>query len=148
LDSLLREIRLGTLSFDDAAARFSDDADSKNNGGIMVNPASGSTFFEISQMDQSLFFVVDKLKEGEISEPVLVRSGEKKEAYRIVMLRSRTKPHVANLDDDYQKIMSAAENEKREKRVQDWISRKRKSFYVRIDPMFQDCDFVNDWKTQ
>ena len=148
LDSLLREIRLGSISFDDAAARFSDDPDSKNNGGIMVNPASGSTFFEISQMDQSLFFVVDKLREGEISEPVLVRAGEKKEAYRIVMLRSRTKPHVANLDDDYQKIMSAAENEKREKRVQDWISRKRKSFYVRIDPMFHDCDFVNDWKTQ
>jgi peptidyl-prolyl cis-trans isomerase SurA len=99
-------------------------------------------------MDQSLFFVVDKLKEGEISDPVLVRAGEKKEAYRIVMLRSRTKPHVANLDDDYQKIMAAAENEKREKRVQDWIERKRKSFYVRIDPMFNACDFANDWKTQ
>jgi peptidyl-prolyl cis-trans isomerase SurA len=148
LDSILREIRLGKISFDEAAIKFSDDADSKNNGGVMVNPASGSTYFEVSEMDQNLFFVVDKLKEGEISEPVLVRAGEKKEAYRIVMLRSRTKPHVANLDDDYQKIMAAAENEKREKRVQDWISRKRKSFYVRIDPMFESCDFVDDWKTQ
>ena len=148
LDSVLREVRLGTISFEEAANKFSDDAESKNNGGVMVNTASGSTFFEISQMDQSLFFVVDKLKEGEISDPVLVRAGEKKEAYRIVMLRSRTKPHVANLDDDYQKIMAAAENEKREKRVQDWIARKRKSFYVRIDPMFNECDFANDWKTQ
>lgn len=148
LDSISKAIRLGQISFEEAALKFSDDADSKNNGGLMVNPASGSTLFEISQMDQSLFFVVDKLKEGEISDPVLVRSGEKKEAYRIVMLRSRSQPHVANLTDDYQRIMAAAENEKREKRVQEWISRKRKSFYVRIDPQYSNCNFTNDWTTQ
>jgi peptidyl-prolyl cis-trans isomerase SurA len=148
LDSLLQAIRLGSISFEEAAGLFSDDADSKNNGGLMVNAATGSTFFEISQLDQSLFFVVDKLKIGEISEPVMVRSGEKKEAYRIVMLKSRTEPHVANLQDDYQRIQSAAENEKREKMVRDWITRKRKSFFVKIDGEFQNCNFINDWTTQ
>jgi peptidyl-prolyl cis-trans isomerase SurA len=145
---LLQAIRLGSISFEEAAGLFSDDADSKNNGGLMVNAATGSTFFEISQLDQSLFFVVDKLKIGEISEPVMVRSGEKKEAYRIVMLKSRTEPHVANLQDDYQRIQSAAENEKREKMVRDWITRKRKSFFVKIDGEFQNCNFINDWTTQ
>ena len=148
LDSLSQQIRLGTISFEDAAQRFSDDAESKNNGGIMVNSATGSTFFEISQLDQSLFFVVDKLKLGEISEPIVVRSGEKKEAYRIVMLRSRTEPHVANLEDDYQRILTAAENEKREEKVRDWIARKRKSFFVKINPDYSWCTFINDWKTQ
>jgi peptidyl-prolyl cis-trans isomerase SurA len=147
LDSLSQQIRLGTISFEDAAQRFSDDAESKNNGGIMVNSATGSTFFEISQLDQSLFFVVDKLKLGEISEPIVVRSGEKKEAYRIVMLRSRTEPHVANLEDDYQRILTAAENEKREEKVRDWIARKRKSFFVKINPDYSWCTFINDWKT-
>jgi peptidyl-prolyl cis-trans isomerase SurA len=147
LDSLSQQIRLGTISFEDAAQRFSDNAESKNNGGIMVNSATGSTFFEISQLDQSLFFVVDKLKLGEISEPIVVRSGEKKEAYRIVMLRSRTEPHVANLEDDYQRILTAAENEKREEKVRDWIARKRKSFFVKINPDYSWCTFINDWKT-
>lgn len=148
LDSISQQIRLGKISFEDAAQTFSDDAESKNNGGLMVNSATGSTFFEISQLDQSLFFVVDKLKLGEISEPVVVRSGEKKEAYRIVMLRSRTEPHVANLEDDYQRILTAAENEKREQKVRDWIARKRKSFFVKINPDYSWCTFINDWKTQ
>lgn len=147
LDSISQQIRLGTISFDEAAQRFSDDAESKNNGGIMVNSATGSTFFEISQLDQGLFFVIDKLKLGEISEPVVVRSGEKKEAYRIVMLRSRTEPHVANLEDDYQRILTAAENEKREEKVRAWIVRKRKSFFVKINPDYSWCTFINDWKT-
>lgn len=111
----------------------------------MVNAATGSTYFEISQLDQSLFFIVDKLKIGEISDPVVVRAGEKKEAYRIVMLKSRTEPHVANLQDDYQRIQSAAENEKREKMVREWITRKRKSFFVKIDVEFEKCNFINDW---
>jgi peptidyl-prolyl cis-trans isomerase SurA len=148
LDSISQQIRLGKISFEDAAQTFSDDAESKNNGGLMVNSATGSTFFEISQLDQSLFFVVDKLKLGEISEPVVVRSGEKKEAYRIVMMRSRTEPHVANLEDDYQRILTAAENEKREQKVRDWIARKRKSFFVKINPDYSWCTFINDWKTQ
>jgi peptidyl-prolyl cis-trans isomerase SurA len=148
LDSILQQIRLGSISFEDAAQRFSDDVDSKNNAGLMVNSATGSTLFEISQLDQSLFFVVDKLKVGEISEPVVVRSGEKKEAYRIAMLRSRTEPHVANLEEDYQRILSAAENEKREKKVREWIARKRKSFFVKINPDYTWCTFINDWKTQ
>jgi peptidyl-prolyl cis-trans isomerase SurA len=148
LDSISQQIRLGNISFEDAAQRYSDDADSKNNGGLMVNSATGSTFFEISQLDQSLFFVIDKLKVGEMSEPVVIRSGEKKEAYRIAMLRSRTEPHIANLEEDYQRILSAAENEKREQKVRDWIARKRKSFFVKINPDYTWCTFINDWKTQ
>ncbi|MFM2286672.1 MAG: hypothetical protein RLZZ543_2169, partial [Bacteroidota bacterium] len=85
LDSISQQIRLGKLSFDEAALKFSDDADSKNNGGVMINAATGSTWFEVSQMDQSLFFVIDKLKIGELSDPVPVRVGDKKESYRVAM---------------------------------------------------------------
>jgi peptidyl-prolyl cis-trans isomerase SurA len=145
LDSISQLIRLGKISFEEAALKYSDDADSKNNGGILINAATGSTFFEISQMDQSLFFVVDKLKIGEISEPTVVRVGEKKEAYRIVMVKARTEPHRANLKEDYQRIQSAAEAEKKEKIVADWIDRKRSSFFVKIDSLFSGCNFQHDW---
>ena len=145
LDSISQQIRLGKISFDEAALKFSDDADSKNNGGVMINAATGSTWFEVSQMDQSLFFVVDKLKIGELSDPVPVRVGDKKESYRVAMLKARTEPHRANLKDDYQKIQQAAEAEKKEKLVSEWIERKRQSFFIKIDPEYANCPFQNSW---
>ena len=147
LDSISEVIRLGRMSFEDAALKFSDDVDTKNNGGLLINPGSGSTWFEVSQMDQSLFFVVDKMKIGELSDPVPVRIGEKKESYRIVSLKARTEPHRANLKQDYQRILLAAENEKKEKLVRDWIERKRQSFFIKIDPEFSDCPFKNSWNS-
>ena len=147
LDSISEVIRLGRMSFEDAALKFSDDADTKNNGGLLINPGSGSTWFEVSQMDQSLFFVVDKMKIGELSDPVPVRIGEKKESYRIVSLKARTEPHRANLKQDYQRILLAAENEKKEKLVREWIERKRQSFFIKIDPEFSDCLFQNSWNS-
>jgi peptidyl-prolyl cis-trans isomerase SurA len=147
LDSISEVIRLGRMSFEEAALKFSDDADTKNNGGLLINPGSGSTWFEVSQMDQSLFFVVDKMKIGELSDPVPVRIGEKKESYRIVSLKARTEPHRANLKQDYQRILLAAENEKKDKLVKDWIARKRLSFFIKIDPEFLDCPFQNSWNS-
>lgn len=145
LDSISNLIKSGKITFEDAAAKYSDDIDTKNNGGLMVNPATGSTWFEVSQMDQNIFFVIDKQKENEISDPVAVRVGEKKEAYRLISLKARTTPHRANLKDDYQKIQQAAEAEKKDKQVKNWINRKRQSFYIKIDKEFSNCPFDNPW---
>ncbi len=147
LDSVAALIQAGSLTFEEAAAKYSDDVDTKFNGGLLVNPATGSTWFEVSQMDQNLFFVVDKQKVNEVSDPSLVRVGEKKESYRLVSLKARTNPHRANLKDDYQKIQQAAEAEKKDKQVRSWINRKRQSFYIKIDKEFSNCPFDNPWVT-
>jgi peptidyl-prolyl cis-trans isomerase SurA len=147
LDSVASLIQAGNITFEDAAAKYSDDVDTKFNGGLLVNPATGSTWFEVSQMDQNLFFVVDKQKVNEVSDPSLVRVGEKKESYRLVSLKARTNPHRANLKDDYQKIQQAAEAEKKDKQVRNWINRKRQSFYIKIDKEFSNCPFDNPWVT-
>lgn len=145
LDSISTLVRTGRIAFEEAALRYSDDLESKNNGGLLINPSTGSTWFPISQLDQSLFFTADKLKTGEISDPVLQRMGEKKEAYRIIKVVERLDAHLANIEKDYQRIQVAAENEKREKLIREWIGRKRKSFYVKIDDEFSNCNFRNDW---
>jgi peptidyl-prolyl cis-trans isomerase SurA len=147
LDSVAALIQAGSITFEEAAAKYSDDVDTKFNGGLLVNPATGSTWFEVSQMDQNLFFVVDKQKVNEVSDPSLVRVGEKKESYRLVSLKARTNPHRANLKDDYQKIQQAAEAEKKDKQVRSWINRKRQSFYIKIDKEFSNCPFDNPWVT-
>jgi len=145
LDSIAESIRNNTITFEEAARKYSDDVDTKNNEGLLINPNSGSTWFEVSQMDQSLFFVVDRLKTGEVSDPSLVRMGEKKEAYRLLMVKNRTEPHIANLKDDYQKIQAAAEMEKRDKLLRDWIDSKKSSYFIKIVDEFKSCPFETPW---
>jgi peptidyl-prolyl cis-trans isomerase SurA len=148
LDSIQQAIRLGKITFDEAALKYSDDEDTKHNSGLLINPATGSTWWEVSQLDQSVFFAIDKLKIGEMSDPITLREGERKTAYRVIMLKARTEPHRANLKDDYQKIQQAAEAEKKQKKVDEWIERKRASFFIKIDPEYLGCDFQTKWIQQ
>jgi peptidyl-prolyl cis-trans isomerase SurA len=145
LDSIASQIEAGNITFEEAVVRFSDDADTKYNKGLLVNPASGSTWFELAQLDQQLFFVIDKMKPGEISDPALVRIGEKKEAYRLIKLVSRTEPHYANMKDDYSRIQMAAEAEKRDKILSEWVQKRRKNYYININPMFDYCNLNEEW---
>lgn len=144
-DSIYKAIMAGRITFEKAVEDYSDDKETKYNGGLITNPASGGTYWELSQLDQQIFFVIDKLKVGEISEPNPVRVGDKKEAYRILKLVTRSEPHFADITTDYSKIQMAAESEKRQQLLFDWVKKKRKQFYIRIDPAFDTCDFAQQW---
>lgn len=144
-DSIYKAIMAGRITFEKAVEEYSDDKETKYNGGLITNPASGGTYWELSQLDQQIFFVIDKLQVGELSEPSAVRVGEKKEAYRILKLVSRSEPHFADITTDYSKIQQAAESEKRQQLLFDWVKKKRKQFYIRLDPVFNTCDFAQKW---
>jgi peptidyl-prolyl cis-trans isomerase SurA len=130
-----------TLTFAEAAARFSDDNESKYNGGLIVNPQNGTTRWEADKIDPALFFAADKLKIGEISQPVVVELPGGKKAYRILMVKSRTEPHRANLKDDYQMLQDAALSEKQHLATQKWIEKKLSSTYYRIADDYKSCTF-------
>ena len=103
LDSIALLIQDGTYTFEEAVVKFSDDP-SKNNGGLLINPMTGTTLFESDQLDPKVFFVIDKLEIEEISTPVQFQTEENKDAYRILYLKNRTEPHKANLKDDYDTV--------------------------------------------
>jgi len=144
LDTVYSLIQSGKYTFIEAALKFSDDP-SKNNNGIIINPASVTTKFEAKDIEPSLFFVVDNLKVGEISKPVPMRTEEGKQAYRIVYLKSRTTPHTANLKDDYDKIQSLALQFKQNKEVEKWVNSKLKTTYINILDKSLNCTFKNKW---
>ncbi len=147
-DSLLTIIdmvKTDTISFEKAALMYSEDEGTKHNNGLMINPSTGSIRFEMNEIDPAIFFVIDKLKVGEISDPVLVRGNAGKEAYRIMKLRYRSEPHKANLRDDYQLIQSMAENALSGDVVSEWITERRMNTYVHIDADYQNCTFGNQW---
>ncbi|MES2593313.1 MAG: peptidylprolyl isomerase [Bacteroidota bacterium] len=148
LDTIYTKLLADTISFSDAAAKYSDDDESKNSGGLIINPYSGATRFqmdEIGQMDQTVAFAIDKLKVGEFTKPMPMTSQDGKQAYRIVYLKLRTLPHRANLVDDYQKIQAAALAKKQQEAIQKWIKKKSVDTFVRITDDYKNCTYNNKW---
>jgi len=145
LDSIRGLIETNKISFTEAAEKFSDDAKTKNNGGTMINPNTGTTHFEASQIDPSIFFIVDKMKVGEISRPVSVSTPDSKQGYRIVFLKSKSDPHTANLRDDYQKIQEALLAKKQSAVINEWVNKRKSTTYIRIDNDYLSCKFKHKW---
>ena len=131
-----------TLDFAEAAVLFSDDIETKYNGGLIVNPQTGTTRFEADQLDPSLFFTIDKLEVGEMSGPVLIQMPGGKQAYRLLYLKTRTEPHRANLKDDYQKIQETALAEKQQVAVNKWITKKLANIYFKLHEDYKSCNFA------
>lgn len=146
LDSLSKQINAGTISFEDAAQKFSDDEETKNSSGLMINPETNTTKLSPDKIDRLLFFQVDSMKIGRASAPLIMNTQDGKTAYRIVMLKSRTQPHKANLKDDYQKVQEIATSEKQNKALSDWVSRKTKSTYIQFNDMSNSCSLLDHWK--
>ncbi len=148
LDSIYGLLQEGKINFCQATAQYSDDKDTRNNCGTMVNNATGNTRFEVDelgQIDQNLVFLLDKMQVGDYTKPTVYHSPDGKQAYRIIYLKNRTAPHRANLKDDYQRIQNYANVNEQKKRVSDWVNKKSKMTYIKIDKEFQDCTFVNNW---
>jgi len=143
LDSVAAQITKKTLTFEQAVIQFSDDP-SKNSGGMMINPISGNSKFEAGQIDAKIFFVIDKLKAGEVSAPVLTTERGKQD-YRIYFLKTRTNPHKANLEDDYARIQQIALDNKKMDVIDEWITNKLNATYVAIMDDFRNCTFERKW---
>lgn len=149
LDSLSKMISRDSIGFIEAASRFSDDDESKINGGSIYNPFTGSYKFEmeqLSQYDPSLFLVVDKLGTGEISEPLpTANRTDGKQAYRVIYIKSRTAPHKANLKDDYQRLKDEAISEKEERLLREWVNKRSSGIHIWIAEDYQTCSFGATW---
>ena len=145
LDSIRKDILDKKFTFEDATQFISQDKDTKNNKGIMVNRRSGSTKFEMADLPQEMAKVVDKMKEGEISEPfVMMDQNRNKEIVVIAKLARRIEGHKANLSEDYQTLKSMYENNRRSKIIDDWVEKKQRETFVRVEEGWRNCEFKYD----
>jgi peptidyl-prolyl cis-trans isomerase SurA len=143
LDSLNNLIRNGTLTFEEAAMRYSQDEDTKMGGGTMINLRTGLSRFDTDEIDKSLYQVIRDLKPGEISEPFEARDERNKLMYKVVRLKTRTTPHAANLKEDYQYLQEMALEKKKQDAMNEWITSKQKETYIKINGSFRNCSFEN-----
>ena len=136
LDTVRNLISVDSLKFSYAVKIYSNkEQQSFNNDGRMVNPKTGNTFFEIADLDPDIYFTIDTMKVGDISQPIeFEERGEI--MYRVIYLQSRTDPHRANLKQDYNKIRTGAIEERKAQFMSSWIEEKIGSTYIKIDQQY------------
>ncbi len=145
LDTLANDIRKGKVTFDEAATWVSQDKDTKNNHGLLANPQTGTSRFEMQHLagmvSQEVAKVVEGMQIGEISKPFTMINSKGKEVCAIVKLKNRIDAHKATITEDYQRLKSMVTAKRSEEKIQEWIVEKQKTTYVRINPNWRNCDF-------
>lgn len=145
LDSLRKEIVAGTFPFDEAARFVSQDKDTRNNKGIMVNEKTGSSLFEMQDLPQEIATKIETMNEGDISEAFIRKDPKKnRDVVSIVKLTKRLPGHRANLSDDFNMLKEMYLAHRKNEILKEWVEKKIKDTYIRIEDGWADCDFHYD----
>lgn len=148
LDSIRTLVVRDSISFAFAASKYSDDESTKNQNGMLVNAAKGSTIFEIEDLDPTLFLAIDSMEVGEISKTFYFQGQGREKGYRMVMLMSETEPHRANMEDDYQSLQNMASERMRAQKVDSWVRKHISETYIKLNDAYLDCPFGYPWSNK
>ncbi|MEC7769677.1 MAG: peptidylprolyl isomerase [Bacteroidota bacterium] len=149
LDTIRQQILDGKYTFAEAALNFSEEKETKFDGGLLRNPVNFDSRFELTKMDPTLYNQVRDLKDGEISRPVREddqRGGAPK--FKIMKISNRYDEHVADFAKDYMKIQELALREKQFKAIKEWMNEHIDDTYIHVDPENRGCNFANNWVKQ
>lgn len=139
------KILAGEISFADAARSESDEKETKANGGILINPATQDTRFELTRMDPRLYSQISNLKDNEVSNPLIDETPTGRKRYKLITVTNRYEEHVADYAKDYTKIKEMALQAKQMETIKKWFDEKLPDTYIKIDESYQSCDFQNNW---
>ena len=141
---IINELDSGIINFSEAIIKYSDD-ESKNNEGLLLNPNTMSTKHSLNDMSDNLKIKIEGLKEGDVTNPTLIKMPDETSAYRILRLNKRVLEHKANLVDDFRMIHDFAVNDKKQRILLSWINRTIGTTYIRISDEIQGCELKNNW---
>lgn len=145
IDTLRTRIVDKEFTFAEAALEFSDEKETKFDGGLLRNPETFDHSFELTKMDPTLYSQVIDLPEGEVSQPILEYSRTGKAFYKLLMVTDRKEEHVAEYGKDFLKIKELALKEKQIEAIAKWQEEKIKDTYIKITGEYRDCDYTNNW---
>ncbi|WP_396209827.1 peptidylprolyl isomerase [Flavobacterium sp.] len=145
IEGIRQKILNKEISFADAAKSSSDEKETRNNGGVLLNPRTMEPRFELTKMDPALYAQVSELKDGEVSMPILDQERGGGQFYKIVTINNRFEEHQADFSKDYIKIKELALRDKQIKEIAKWTEEKIKETYIKINEEYKDCEFANNW---
>jgi peptidyl-prolyl cis-trans isomerase SurA len=149
LDEIRDQLLEGKYTFAEAAQNFSDEKETRNDGGVLRNPIDFGSRFELTKMDPALYNQVRDLKDNEISRPLREddpRGGAPK--FKIMKITNRYDEHKADFAKDYLKIQELALREKQYKAIKEWMDEHIEDTYIHVDKDNRGCDFTNNWVKQ
>jgi len=148
LEKLKSDVEQNRASFADVVKKYSEDKETKNNGGLLLNPYTGESTFDLTRMDPALYGRINELEKGEISDVFYdeTRGGEK--MYKVILMKNRTNTHTASLVDDYVKVQELALIKKKEEVIEKWSKEKIEETYIKLSEGYKKCTFNSDWKKE
>lgn len=146
LDSLVTEMNNGKFTFDEAATFVSDDKDTRSNKGVMVNnnEQGRTSKFRMQDLPTEVARAVEQLKVGEISPAFQMVNSRGKTVCAVIKLKSRTEGHRATITEDFQTLKDVVLIKRKNDFIHDWVKKKIKETYVRMDDRYKGCDFEYD----
>ena len=141
LDRIATSIRNNETTFAQAVLDFSEDENTRQNEGIMINMQNGTTKFQLQDLPSDIARTVYTMKEGEISAPFMFKNESGKEMACIIRLKSRIKAHKANPQDDFQNLKDMVTATKNQELIENWIKEKQQETFIHIAPEYRDCNF-------
>lgn len=148
MDSIYDLIQSGKYSFEQAVSKFSEDDATRENAGMIENPATNTTQFETADLgsyDQTLVPATDTLQVGAITKPMVFRTKQGETGFRLIYLKSKTRPHQANLHDDYDRIQQFALSQKQVEAIEKWLSDRISKSYVFVAAEYKNCGVIKKW---
>jgi len=141
LDSIKTLIEMDSMVFENAVKKYSlKSLPSYSNSGRVKNQNTNNTFFAADDLDPDTYFAIYELKPGSLSKPLEIQMPDGQKAYRLIKLITISKPHKANLREDFDKLSNFAKESKKNDYFTQWLTKKRNQTYISIDPMFKDCN--------
>jgi peptidyl-prolyl cis-trans isomerase SurA len=145
IDKLRERIADGEITFSDAALRFSDEKETRLNGGVLINPSTNDNRFELTKMDPLLYSQIKDLNDNQMSMPLLDNSDNSTSKYKILKITNRFEEHKADFSTDYVKIKELALTDKQLKTIKKWMEEKIEETFVNVNSDSSYCDFVYNW---
>lgn len=146
LDSIASGINAGEATFEEAVGLYSDDKDTRNNYGILYNKMNASSHFGLDELPVDVARVIEKLEVGAISQPFAWQLDNGKTVCAIAKVKSRTDAHQATFSEDYEVLRQMYQAKLSEERIMEWVKKKQRSTYVRINKDSRSCEFkYPDW---
>ena len=145
LVKIVAQIKSGELTFEEAVRRYSQDTDTRNNGGLIVNPYSGESTFDLTRMDPALYARVNNLQKNEMSDIFYDEDRSGKKMYKVMIMKDRTNTHEADMVDDYVKVQNLALQKKKQETIAKWSKEKIGDTYIKISSEYQKCNFDKNW---
>ena len=145
LEKIVADIKSGEVTFNEAVRKFSQDTDTRNNGGLIVNPYSGESTFDLTRMDPALYARVNNLQKNEMTDVFYDETREGKKMYKVMIMKDRTNTHIADMVDDYVKVQNLALQKKKQETIAKWSKEKIGDTYIKISNEYQKCTFDKNW---